>query len=115
MIAAQDAVAALQKALAFGLQYCPMAGIALSALERWEHAQPQVSVRRGISNAGCKQLPSFKRCRHEIYADLATAKLAVVDPYFVPSTGTTAAGATSPAAVGPIPPRGLGHGTGSSN
>lgn len=73
-------MAALQKALAFGLQYCPMAENALSALERWEHAQPQVGVRRGISKAGCKQLPSFERCRHEIYADLATAKLAVVDP-----------------------------------
>jgi hypothetical protein len=42
VVAVQDAVAALQKALTFGLQYGPMADVAVTALERWERSQPQV-------------------------------------------------------------------------
>jgi hypothetical protein len=41
-VAAQDVLAALQKALTFGLQYEPMAGIAVTALELWERERPQV-------------------------------------------------------------------------
>ena len=50
----QDIVAALLKALTFGLQYEPMADVAVTALERWERERPQVGS--CISSAGCLQL-----------------------------------------------------------
>jgi len=40
----QDLLAALQTALGFGLQYEPLAAIALATLERWERQRPQVQI-----------------------------------------------------------------------
>ena len=113
VLAVQDAVAALQKALTFGLQYGPMADVAVTALERWERSQPQVrdlhlfcylSARTQLSMLRISSVPSSSLERY-----------CCAEPSLVKYAGTAAAGATSAAAVGPIPPGGLGHRTGSSD
>lgn len=63
----------------------------------------------------CLHVPSCQRCGYRVYPSSSLKEYCCAEPSLVKYAGAAAAGATSAAAVGPIPPGGRRHGAGSSD